>query len=170
MPDLASSIELLVPGAAYRGSLTANTQDAYDALIWEDARTKPLYNDVLVADAQVQKDRLKAYAADARWTRQTGGYTYHGVTYSTDFQSPAALSTAYAIATQNPQYSTKWKTMDGNFQSLNTQDIIGLVEGIQAFNDALFSAESQCSSQIDDGTITTQTQITSIINSVPNHL
>jgi hypothetical protein len=43
MMDVSLVIELLVPGAAYRGSLTANTAEAYDALAWLDERPQPMW-------------------------------------------------------------------------------------------------------------------------------
>jgi hypothetical protein len=47
--DLALALDRLVPGAAYGGSLTANSRDAYDALRWEDAREKPAWQEILAA-------------------------------------------------------------------------------------------------------------------------
>ncbi len=170
MPDLAGALDYLVPAALYRGSLTANTQDAYEALTWLDPRPKPTYAQALEADSTVQKNILKAYAAQIRWERQVGGFTYHGTEYDTAFQSPTAFSTAYSMAQANPSYSTKWKAANGNFVVLTAQEIVGLVEAVQAFNDALFVAESSCVTGIDDGTITTEEQIASIINVVPNSL
>lgn len=47
MVDLAFNLEKLIPSAKYRGSLTANTEESYNALIWEDEREKPDYITVL---------------------------------------------------------------------------------------------------------------------------
>lgn len=44
--NVALALDALVPGAAYRGSLTANTRTAFDALVWEDDRTKPSWAQV----------------------------------------------------------------------------------------------------------------------------
>lgn len=44
--DVAIALDLLVPGAAYGGSLTANTRVAYEALRWEDARPQPSWSDL----------------------------------------------------------------------------------------------------------------------------
>lgn len=41
--DVAIAIESLVPGAQYTGSLTDNTQEAFDALVWTDEREKPTW-------------------------------------------------------------------------------------------------------------------------------
>ncbi len=39
--DIALAIEALLPKADYFGSTTGNTKTDYDALIWNDSRTKP---------------------------------------------------------------------------------------------------------------------------------
>lgn len=41
--DVALAIEYLVPTALYYGSLTDNTEDAYNALTWNDERQKPTW-------------------------------------------------------------------------------------------------------------------------------
>ena len=53
--DVASRLDALVPAAKYGGSLTANTQGAYDALRWADTRTKPTW-----ADIEAQTDPVDA--------------------------------------------------------------------------------------------------------------
>ena len=45
--DIAYAIEGLLPAAKYQGSTTANTQAAYDALVWMDARPKPVWSDIV---------------------------------------------------------------------------------------------------------------------------
>jgi hypothetical protein len=44
--DIALAIEALVPNADYFGSTTSNTKENYDALIWNDSRTKPNFADL----------------------------------------------------------------------------------------------------------------------------
>src|SRR5215831_9855975 len=112
MHDLYLALDYLVPQAQFYGSLTNNTQDSYDAIVWNDARAKPIWTDVLAADALVYQIHLKGRAADIRWQRQVGGFTYRAIKYDTDFQSPTAFVTAYARAQVDPNYSTKWKTFD----------------------------------------------------------
>lgn len=47
MTDIAYALDQLVPGAEYRGSTTANTREAYNALVWLDGRAKPSWDDIL---------------------------------------------------------------------------------------------------------------------------
>lgn len=46
MTDIASVLDNLLPGAIYYGSLTANTEEAYDALNWQDDRPKPTWEEI----------------------------------------------------------------------------------------------------------------------------
>jgi hypothetical protein len=46
MIDIALGIETLLPTAQYFGSLTANTKEAFDELVWQDERTKPTWKQV----------------------------------------------------------------------------------------------------------------------------
>jgi hypothetical protein len=54
--DLALCIDKLIPAAQYRGSVTANTREAYCSLVWEDSRPKPTWGDILAAWDAVQVD------------------------------------------------------------------------------------------------------------------
>ncbi len=46
--DISLALHALVPGARYRGSLTANNQVAYESIIWlpEEVRPQPSWADV----------------------------------------------------------------------------------------------------------------------------
>lgn len=46
MVDVAAALDVLAYGAEYRGSLTANTQEAYEAIVWEDERPKPSWEEI----------------------------------------------------------------------------------------------------------------------------
>lgn len=50
--DVALALSNLVSEARYIGSLTANTQEAYNALYWGDSRPKPTW-DAIVAQAAI---------------------------------------------------------------------------------------------------------------------
>lgn len=47
MVDVALALDGLVPGAIYGGSLTDNSQAAYEALVWGDERAKPEWSEIL---------------------------------------------------------------------------------------------------------------------------
>lgn len=48
--DIAFILDILVPGAEYFGSLTENTQEAFDAITWVDVRAKPAWQDILAQE------------------------------------------------------------------------------------------------------------------------
>jgi hypothetical protein len=166
--SLALALDILVPGALYSGSLTDDTQASYDALTWLDARPKPLYASVLATSDQVAKQDLKDFASMVRFTRQIGGYTYRGLTYDTDPVSVSSLNSVYVLALDNKAYGTQWKLANGTFVSLDANTIIAVYTAIIRFIEALFTAESSIGTAVDVGSITTTTQVTSTINSVPN--
>ena len=44
--DIATVLDILIPGADYRGSLTENTEVAYDSIVWGDVRPKPAWTEI----------------------------------------------------------------------------------------------------------------------------
>ena len=47
--DVALAIESLIPAAEYFGSTTANDQECFDALDWNDERPKPTWAELETA-------------------------------------------------------------------------------------------------------------------------
>lgn len=56
--DVALILDKLVPGAKYSGSLTANTQAAYEAIFWEDEREKPSWEELLAVPTPIDFEGL----------------------------------------------------------------------------------------------------------------
>ena len=54
--DIALAIEALFPAANYFGSTTGNTKADFDALTWNDSRTKPSWDDLKVAYDQISTE------------------------------------------------------------------------------------------------------------------
>lgn len=52
--DIALVLDRLIPGGDWQGSVTANTQDAFDAIRWNDDRRKPSWAEVQIAWRAVQ--------------------------------------------------------------------------------------------------------------------
>jgi hypothetical protein len=166
--SLAIALETVMPGALYTGSLTADTPEAYAAIQWLDTRPKPPYEKVAAAVPDVKKDVLKAYAAKLRYKRQKGGYTFRGKQYNADVNAITALTAAFALAKANNSYNTQWKLADGTFIPMNAANVTGVYNAITGFIQALFTAEAVVSAAIDAGSVTNQTQVISVINTVPN--
>lgn len=57
--DIALAIEKLVPSAKYRGSLTVNTQEAFNTIIWEDSRQKPAWDELKAVELDVFIDSIR---------------------------------------------------------------------------------------------------------------
>jgi len=53
MLDVAYALDQLLPAALYSGSLTANTESAYNAITWNDGRTKPLWSAIIAVPEYV---------------------------------------------------------------------------------------------------------------------
>lgn len=45
--DITLILDFLVPAAEYQGSLTDNTKESYDSLVWNDNRPKPSWDDIV---------------------------------------------------------------------------------------------------------------------------
>lgn len=165
---IAIALETIMPGASYSGSLTSDTPEAYAAITWLDTRPKPPFDKVMAANTSVVKSALKAYAADLRYQRQIGGYTYRGQMYRVDAQSVAALTMAYSLAKANASYNTQWKMADGSFLPMNAANIISLYGVITGFIQALFNAEAVVDTSIDVGSVKTREQVFAAIYAVPN--
>jgi hypothetical protein len=56
--DIALALHALVPGARYRGSLTANNQAAYEAILWsaDEIRPQPTWAEVHAKALELQGD------------------------------------------------------------------------------------------------------------------
>lgn len=91
MMDLAIAIDKLAPAAEYSGSTTANTEAAYDALVWTDARAKPTWGEIQSAWASMASVVAAKVAARAELL---AGYTVspEGWTLRATAEARAAIS------------------------------------------------------------------------------
>jgi hypothetical protein len=55
MVDITSSLDQLVPAAKYVGTLTGNTESDYNALLWEDERPKPTWEEIQVKALEIAR-------------------------------------------------------------------------------------------------------------------
>lgn len=86
-------------------------------------------------------DQLAAYAADARWRRETAGITVSGAAVATDRESQAMLSGAWAYVQQNPAATIRWKAADG-FVTLDAAAVTALAVAVGAHVQACFATEA----------------------------
>ncbi len=121
---------------------------------------------VLVPDANPTPDQLKAYAATARWRKETGGITVDlgggvSVPVATDDRSKLMIMGAAQSAAQDANYTTPWKTTTGEFVTLNAAQIETIASAVAAHVQSCFATEDQVVAGIDasPATITTTAEI-----------
>jgi hypothetical protein len=109
---------------------------------------------------------LTAYAAAARYAKETGGITVSGVAMPTDRETQAQLSGAYAYVQATPAATIQWKLANGSFASLTAAEIIAIATAVAAHVQACFAAEATVVAEIAAGTMTTKAQIDSAFAAV----
>lgn len=55
--DVSIALDRLTPGAIYTGSLTDNTQQSYDEIVWGDERDKPSWEQIEIAFADFEDEQ-----------------------------------------------------------------------------------------------------------------
>ncbi|MGI3900522.1 MAG: DUF4376 domain-containing protein [Janthinobacterium lividum] len=96
---------------------------------------------------------LKAYAASARYTKETAGITVNGAAIATDRASQALITGAWATTQINPSATIQWKGSDGTFVTLDAKAITGLAAAVTAHVQACFAAEAQVGKDIASGKV-----------------
>jgi hypothetical protein len=109
---------------------------------------------------------LTAYAAAARYKKETGGITVSGIAMPTDRETQAQLSGAYAYVQATPAATIQWKLANGSFASLTAAQIASIATAVAAHVQACFAAEAAIVSQIAAGTLATKAQIDSAFAAV----
>jgi hypothetical protein len=146
---LDGSYEITLNGLPYHtfpGHPKFDEVDAY-ALAHPDEVT------VLTPPPPPTLDELKAAKRaeilNAKHAEENAGYTADGVTFDTSDRSKILWQGAYALAKADPDFTTAWKTKDGQFVTLSAAAVIAAYEGFAAFLEALFQKEAQLNAQID---------------------
>jgi len=101
---------------------------------------------------------LTAYAADARWRKETGGIEVAGVTVATDRGSQAMVAGAHAYVTQAPEATIRFKALTG-FATLDAEAVTAVALAVGAHVQACFAIEADVLEAIEAGTITTTAAI-----------
>lgn len=102
---------------------------------------------------------LLAYAADARWRRETGGILVGSVPVSTDDRSKLMITGARVAAAADPDWSTTWSGSDGNIYPLDVAAMVAISDAVQAHVNASFATFATVKVAIEAGTITTMAEI-----------
>lgn len=112
MTDVALVLDRLCPGAAYEGSLTAGTREAFEAIRWSDQRPKPKWEEV-EAVVLPAPERLVAKAVVI--SRLTGDQ----------------LNAALALLLRDGRLFARW-TNGRDVLDANDPDVLALLQAIGA--------------------------------------
>ena len=102
---------------------------------------------------------LKAYAATARYAKETGGITVSGIKIATDRASQAMIGNAQNMVVLNSNFTTAWKGSDGTFTTLTAAQITGIASAVGNHVAACFAAEAQIDQGVTSGTIKTTADV-----------
>lgn len=108
---------------------------------------------------------LVAYAAAARYAKETAGITVGTAPIATDRASQALITGMWAAAQITPSISVAFKASTG-FVTINAQQVEKIATAVAAHVQACFTAEAQVDAAITAGTITTTKQIDDTFSTV----
>lgn len=107
-------------------------------------------------DAAALKTMLKLYAAEKRYTVETGGLTVNGVFYATDRVTQNAIARAFlCLANGALTEPIDWKGTGGWVQ-LTQANLLDVARVVSNHVQSAFTKERLVSEAIDNGTITTK--------------
>jgi ABC-type glycerol-3-phosphate transport system substrate-binding protein len=109
-------------------------------------------------DAASQFVDLPAYAANARWLKETGGITVGGAAISTDRESQSMINGARSLVQEKPDAVIMFKAA-GGFVSLDAPSVTAIALAVGEHVQACFAKEAEVVAAITAGTITTPQQI-----------
>jgi hypothetical protein len=151
--DIALALDALVPMANYRGSLTKNTQDAYNSIVWlEEEIKKPSWNEVVQKDSELalvvakekKKDEIEVYAED--YCKK--GTAWKGNTFPIGLNNVQELNAAKeeakdCLAGNSVWSPIKWPTVTGVYVAILTpQQMIDLYTVLITFRRATHNVKA----------------------------
>ena len=139
-----------------------NTQIRTDIVftVSPDGSSVTMSWNVITLDPAYTKMRLKAFAANLRWTKQQGGVTLpNGLVINTDDASQAKIHQAYSVLKEGWAPTISYKTEDG-WVDLDLPTMTLVAQTVFTHIQNCFNNEKAIMLEIDAGTITTTAQIT----------
>lgn len=105
--------------------------------------------------------QLLAYAAAARYAKETGGITVNGIGIDTSRGSQALITGAWATVQVQPNATIQWKAADGTWAALNATQITALATAVTNHVQACFAAEAALDAAINAAppTVTSRAQV-----------
>ncbi|MFN3347430.1 DUF4376 domain-containing protein [Pseudorhodoplanes sp.] len=102
---------------------------------------------------------LRAYAAGARWRKETAGLAVGSFHVATDDRSKALIQGAYLQAQRDPAFTAQWKTASGSFVTITAAAIEAVALAVAAHIQACFAKEAEVVQAIDNHVIDSFAQI-----------
>jgi hypothetical protein len=99
---------------------------------------------VITAEDKFQqaKEAKKAAIAQARFNAEIAGVTINGVSIKTDRESQGLITGAALKAMQDPDYTCRWKGIDG-FVELTAPQIIAIADAVRQHVQSCFDHEAE---------------------------
>lgn len=109
---------------------------------------------------------LRAYAAAARYARETAGITVTTAQVATDRDSQQAITGMWAAAQIDPNITVQFKTATGAFVAINADQIRKIASAVIAHVQACYAAEAQVAADIKAGKVTTAADVDAAFTAV----
>lgn len=172
----ASARNIYVPGddaalLAWQAAGGAAPRIASEAELWDvlQAQLPGRFPDWLFNGAtfvqpgvnQYTSVQLVAYAAAARYAKETGGITTSGIMIDTSRAGQALITGAWATVQAQPSATIQWKAADGTWAALNATQITAVATAVTNHVQACFAAEAALDAAINAAppTVTSKAQI-----------
>lgn len=111
----------------------------------------------------LDEEGLIAYAADARWRAETGGFDLAGMHVASDDRSKTMIIGARVKADKDASFTTRWKGPDGAFSTIDAPTIILISDGMLQHVADCFAAEDEVVTEIVAGSVTTTEQVDAML-------
>jgi hypothetical protein len=145
--------------AAARLAMTDNTFSAWCAAGRQPTHIASMDELRDVLSQQYPAGMPSTYAAFKRWQKESGGIIVAGVPVATDDRSKLMITGARIAADADPNFSTPWVGVDGDVYPLTAAQIVAISNAVSAHVAECFAIYATIKSGIDDGSITSLSQI-----------
>lgn len=123
-------------------------QAVWGGASWSLVATGSPVNPTPVPLAQAKSEKLAALSSQ-RYSIETGGMTFAGMSIRTDRETSSILTAAYVTALNDPGYViANWKLTDGVFIPLDAATIIAVATALRAHVQASFDREAALSALV----------------------
>lgn len=106
-----------------------------------------------------RKDVLKAHLANKRWEAEASGIVLNGVSIATDRVSQSMIGNAVSYLREDPSVQEIEFKSDSGFVTVPRAQMVALGKAVGNHIQACFSAERSVLIQIDNGTVTTTSEV-----------